>query len=481
MFLFGKLKSVEKIEQEWLQLSKDFQAYNEIECSKKLKDFLALKEKVESKPFQENKKEIESLRFKGSSEEKMIKQFSKLENNSKLQNYFKLLGSSDLKKFNQLKDKGIAEQFEELEKFIKSGKYKAALKEFNLKKKQDKDFMTSWESTEAFKKDKEYNELKNSADFIFYNNFQKSSSYKNFLTIDGSSLLTQYEDLKKELSSSKFIKRKEYLEDTDRYKKTEDYQSLLHFTELENDPGIKLYFKYNDTDSFKFFRNWTMTFEENFNTKLNPEKWSFITPIAEKGPGKNYSLKNQYQHFNGSHNFKSENEILTLETRQEKAEGLCWDSEFGFFVKEFDYTSGLVHTLNSYKQEYGQFEVKLKASKIKGVISSVSLVDEDEEVSIKMVSFENYKRYGGVIYSGNNNLISKIGLNIKPNGYVIIGVEWTREKVEWKVNDKVVGSITQNIPHVKMGLKIESEVVKPTSNLPHRLDIDWIRCYKRNS
>ncbi len=481
MFLFGKLKSVDTIEQEWLQLKNDYQAYNEIEGSKKLKDFLALKEKVESKPFLEKKKEIESLNFKGSPEEKMLKVFSGLEKNKKILDYYKLAGSDDLKRFNKLKDKGIAEQFKELEHYIKSGEFKRELNSFNEKKKKDKDNKEKWELTEAFKKEKEYQELKNSNDLSFYNGFAKSSIYKNYLNIEGSSLLTQYEDLKKEIKSAKFTERKEYLEDKDRYKKTDDYQSLLKFSELKNDSQIKLYFKYSDTDKFKFFRNWTLSFEDNFNKKLDPNIWSGISMIAEKGPGKNYSLKNQFQLYNGFNNFKSENEILTLETRQERAEGLCWDEEFGFYSREFDYTSGLIHTLKSFKQEYGLFEVKLKASKIKNVISSVSLIDEDEEVCIKLISIESYKGFGGIIYSGNNNTSHKIGLNFKPNGYVIIAVEWSPERIEWKVNDKVMGSVSQNIPHVKMGFRIESEVLKPTSNLPHRLDLDWIRCFRKHS
>jgi beta-glucanase (GH16 family) len=100
---------------------------------------------------------------------------------------------------------------------------------------------------------------------------------------------------------------------------------------------------------------------------------------------------------------------------------------------------------------------------------------------VKLISIESYKGLGGIIYAGNNNTSHKLGLNFKPNGYMIISVEWSPERIEWKVNDKVMGSITQNIPHVKMGLRIESEVIKPTSNLPHRLDIDWIRCFKKNS
>jgi len=482
MFLFGKTKSAAIIEQEWLQLSNDYQVYTEVESSKKLSDFLALKEKVESTPFQVKKKEIESLRYKGSPEEKLIKQFAKLGNSPKLISYFKTADSSDLKRFEKIKGSGLPEQVEELEIYMKSGKYKNELKNFNLRKKKDKNFNDKWEATEPYKKEKEYRELKNSSDYLFYERFSKTTAYKNFLAIDSSSQLTQYWDIKKEVNSDLFKERRNYLEDKDRFKKTEDYQLLCRYEELKKDEGIILYFKYNDTDAFKFFRNWTSTLIEDFTTPLNKSNWSFISPLAEKGPGKNYSIKSQLQYYNLAHNFKVDNHVVTLETHNKKLEGLSWDETFGFVVRDFNYASGLMHSLNFFRQQYGRFEVKLKASKIKGVISHISLVDEDEDICIRIASLESQKADGGLIVTHHDQkLFSKVKLGFKPSGYVIVCVKWSPEKIEWKVNERTVGTITQNIPHEKLGLRIETEVLKNTSNLPHRLDIDWIKCYQRNS
>jgi len=482
MSLFRKSKSAAVIEKERLQLSRDYQVYTEVESSKKLKDFLALEEKVESTPFKVRRKEIESLRYKGSAEEKLVKQFARLEKNPKLVNYFKTASSSDLKRFLTIKGKGLPEQVEELEAYMKSGKYDNELKNFNHKKKTDQSFAGKWESTEAYKKEKEFQELKNSDDYIFYQRFAKSTEYKNFLAVDCSSELSQYWDLQKEVNSDKFKEKKAYLENPDRYKTTVDYKALCSYEELLKDEGIQLYFKYNETDDFKFFREWNLTFDEDFTSPLKKSQWSFITPIAEKGPGKNFSIDGQLQYYNLAENFEVNNNILTLEANSEKVEGLYWDAEFGFLLRDYEYASGVMHSLNFFAQEYGQFEVKLKASKIKGVISSVSLFDEDEENCIRIVSLESKKAYGGVIYNDHGQkVMSKVNLGFKPGGYVIVGIEWSPERIEWKVNEKVVGAITNYIPHEKLGLRIETEVIKQTSNLPHRLDIDWIKCYQPNS
>lgn len=481
MIFFSKLKETESIEKERLQLWNDYQTYLKVEKSDDLKTYLTLKEKVESIPFQVKKKEIEVLRFKGSPEQKMVKKFKKLEQNRKLIGYFDVKTSKDLERFQEIEQSGKLNRLSELTSFVKNGGYQAALKDFNRKKKVDKDNKEVWEKTEAFAKKKEYEDLKTSSDVNFYTRFKKSKAYKNYLNINGSTMLNQFEDIQLEVNSDKFKERKAYLEDINRYEKTDDFKDLTHFKKLDANTDIKLYLKYNDTDSFKFFREWTPTYEENFKT-LDKNIWSFVVPIAEKsGTGKNFSILNQLHYANNDDNFDVENGILTLETKQEKIEGLYWDEKFGFIPKTFEYVSGIAHTLNGFTQKYGCFEIKVKASKIKGVISSVSLVDAEEEICIRLFNSNGVNTFGGLVTTDHQSKnFNPVKLKFPSKGYMIIALNWTPEKLEWSVNEKVMGEITTYVPHVPLGLRIETEVVKPTSNLPHRLDVDWIKCYKKN-
>lgn len=480
MFFFNRIKKTEVIEQERLKLWNDYQTYQKVEKSDELKTYLALKEKVESKPFNEKKKEIESLKYKGSPEDILGKKFSKLAENKKLKAYFATKDSIELARFNEIGESGLEKHLAELEKFVKGGQYKAELKAFNYKKKADKQNTDIWEKSPAYEKHKAYNELKTSADSVFYFRYKKSSEYKNLQSIEGSTLLNQYFDMKAEIESEKYQQRKAYLLDTKRYEKTDDFKILNEYNKLNSDNEIQLYMSYNDTDAFKFFREWKPTFEENF-FNLDKKVWSFITPIAEKGPGKNFSIKNQLHYNNNSDNFNVENNLLTLETKNEQIEGLYWDETFGFVPKTFNYASGLAHTLNHFMQEYGHFEIKLKASKIKGVISSVSLVDAEEETCIRLFTSNGNEIKGGMVnIDQHGHRFDAINLKTSLKGYIIINLSWNAERLEWSVNDKVLGRITQNIPHVPLGIRIETEVVKATNNLPHRLDIDWIKCYKKN-
>jgi hypothetical protein len=479
--IFGyKIKDTDTIEKHREQLWNDYQTYNKVEESDKLKSYLTLKEQIESIPFQKKKDEIEGLRYKGSPEEKLLKQFSKIGNSKKITRYFDFLSSQDFARMQEIEEKQTISELEDLETYVKKGAYKAELKRFKNIQKHDKENAGRWDDTEAYEKKKRYEELKTSPEVLFYKKTLKSVLYRNYLKVKDSSLLNQYEDMKAEVNSDTFNERVAYLKDDKRFEKTVDYQFLKDYQELNSDPGIQLYMSYNDTDKFWFFREWNDTFIEQFNF-INPEVWDCVTPLALKGPGKNFSIKNQLHYANKLDNFDTENSLLTLETKKEDIEGLYWDEKFGFVPKTFNYVSGVLHSMKGFNQQYGLYEVKLKASKINGVITSVSLADDEEDNCIRLFTAEGNKMYGGVVTTDHQEKKFKpVKLKFPAKGYMIISLNWTPEKLEWKVNDKHMGTITENVPHETFHLRIETEVVKDTSNLPHRLDIDWIKCYKQN-
>lgn len=474
-----KFKSTEVIEKERRQLKDDFQVYQRVEKSDDLKSYLTLKEKVESKPFLENKKEIESLRYEGSPEEKLYRRYLKLSKNKKLVLYFEVLESADLKRFQEIVSKKTPDRVEELRAYMKSGKYKQARKEHRrmLKKKET---AQKWEETETWQLKRELDELLSSSAYQFYLKFNASREYRNFQKIEDSALLNEFEQIKAEVESERFKERKNYLEDKKRFKKTEDYKILQKFYKLHDDPDIQLYLSYNDTDDFKFYREWQMTFEEEF-ASLQKDVWAFVTPIGEKGPGRNFSIENQLHYDNNSDNFDFENSILTLETKKEKVEGLYWDKKYGFVPKTFQYASGVAHTLKSFVQKYGYFEAKLKMSRVKGVVSSISLINEGEDCCIRLITSNGNKARGGVVLTDHNQKVFQpVKFKIPPKNYFIVGVYWTPERLRWYLNDTPMGEITTGVPHSPLGLRIETEVLKDTSNLPHRLDVDWIMAYKKN-
>jgi hypothetical protein len=114
---------------------------------------------------------------------------------------------------------------------------------------------------------------------------------------------------------------------------------------------------------------------------------------------------------NGLGNIEVKGGVLTIETLNENKKGLYWDPKFGFIEKEFSYTSGFLHSMHSFTQQYGYFDVKLKVSKAKGVSSSISLSDEDEENTILLFSTLDNKAYGGIVTTHHDQKVAnRIGL-----------------------------------------------------------------------
>ena len=59
-------------------------------------------------------------------------------------------------------------------------------------------------------------------------------------------------------------------------------------------------------------------------------------------------------------------------------------------------------------------------------------------------------------------------------------LEWSREKLTWKLNGIPVCSSTQGVPQVPMYLNINSSLYQDVdgSVLPAELEVDWVRCYQ---
>jgi hypothetical protein len=220
-----------------------------------------------------------------------------------------------------------------------------------------------FEKTDAYKKYIRFRELEKSDDIRFFLKYEKSPVYKNYLDVKDSFDLKRYEELKEITSSKEFLDRKQYLEDKKKWEKSEEYALEQKYHELKNLPHIVKYYKYQGTDAFGFFREWELKFEDTFsNGKLDTGKWSVKSLWGEKLLGKNYALPGDMHLFTEGANIKTGG-ILHIETRKEKAEGLVWKMPAGFVPEQFDYTSGIISTANSFWQENGILKLKLNFSR----------------------------------------------------------------------------------------------------------------------
>lgn len=285
--ILGLIPSTSKIEQAEKALIDEFEKLKAFTKSDLLSKYTKLHDQVNSSSFIQKRKEIESLQFKNSEEYNKEKEFLSMQKAKDIVQYFKTVSGSILKRFKDLDGSKKIRDYEELESFIKSNAFrqkqkmkpitfrdsdeyrkfleykslksdpeikaffKAAGKGEAVKSKtvqkfeelsayiKSSEFLAkknmrpiTFKDTEEYKKLLEYNRQKNSLDIKEYYNFKGSKEYANFLNTDGSARLARYNELKEYVATQAFKERKNYLLDTKRFEKTEEFKDAQEYEKL---------------------------------------------------------------------------------------------------------------------------------------------------------------------------------------------------------------------------------------------------------
>ena len=239
-------------------------------------------------------------------------------------------------------------------------------------------------------------------------------------------------------------------------------------------------------NDFEKLNEWELTFEDNFDANnLDTEKW-----MSGYYWGKNL-LKDDYVQVNEKQfikdaNLEINNSNLVIVTKQEKAEGKVWDPSMGFYSKEFEYTSGLVNTGQFFRQQYGLFKAKIKVNHSWPVHHAFWLLGE--KITPEIDIFKYGKKSPSKLevanyWNGDGNIKNKKktfgGLNFSKD-YFIYSLEWTENKLIWKINDVVLFEQTEGIPQEPMYIVLSSGISQEGSpSSQSSMEIDWVRAYKK--
>ncbi len=336
--------------------------------------------------------------------------------------------------------------------------------------------------SEAYKKHLRFKQIKNDGDIKFFLKFNKSSLYKNYLDVKVSSDLKRYDELERFVKSEEFKQRKVYLEDKNKWQKTEEYAKQQEYLSMKKLPHLMKYFSYKGGNAFDFFKKWEVSFEDDFKaSKLNKDKWSGKTYIADKMLGDNYSLAGDLQVYTDGANVKTIDKLV-IEARKEKKTGKVWQLSSGFLPVELDYTSGVVSSWPSFWQEDGIFEAKIKFAPLKQTVGSMYLSGEQNMPRINLLEIGAKNRVG--VISSANGKTDVVGLdisNLKKDQWYIFTVEKEGSNIVWKINESEVFRM-QNTSikgklHLNASLLLVDEV--PGSQLPATFEADWVKCYRK--
>jgi hypothetical protein len=465
LFLSYKLRKAANtslLEERKNKLLNDHEEFIAFEQSEELQDYIELEKEVNSEDFKQNRKQIEAKTFKGSELERKEKELKHLLKLKRYRIYSSVHDGSELSSFEKMKGSEDLVRYMELQADVNSGK---------LTKKEDKE---TWLL---------YKNLKKSSEIRSYFKFKHSNKHKIYFEVLASNLLQEIDDFKNELASEEFVSEKNFLLDKKRFEKSEAFNRLITYKELSETESFKKYFQFKKKNDFHLVKEWELTFSEDFEgTELDKEKWMTRYYWGDVLMNDDYALPSD-AHIFSEKNIKISDSVARLETRKETAQGKVWDSKIGFVPREFDYTSALISTGKSFRQKYGLFEAKIKVSDIKNVMHAFWMLSDTSLPHIDIAKTSSCGKLfpGHITGSEEKPLVKKAkvkGLDWT-NDFFIYYLEWAPNKLVWKINDVVVYTQTENIPHESMYLILSSGVTNPNSDINSVMEIDWVKCYQK--
>jgi len=529
--LLGMIPSTSKLEQAEKALITEFDKLNLFSESVQLAKYNELNELVNSSSFIQKRKEIESLQYKSSGEYAKEKEFLSLQKAKDIVLYFKTIAGGTLKRFKDLDGTAKIKDYESLENFINSNEfkqkekmkpvtfkdseeyrkfleykslksdreiksyYKAAAKGETAKSKavlrfeelssfvRSSEFLAkknmrpiTFKDTEEYKKLLEYKRQKTSLDIREYYKFKSSKEYANYLNTEGSSRLSRYNELKDYVATAEFKEKKNYLLDRKRFEKTEMFKEIQEYTKLKKSDDIIWYLKVKDSDKFNILKNRELTFSDEFDgDKLDTNKWLTNYYWGDKLLKDRYSVESDLQAYTEKDNFEIRNSSLKIITKSQKMTGKVWSAQNGFTKKEFNYTSGLVNSCNSFRQKYGIFTAKIKLGdpNAKNVFWMLS---DKITPHIDICRTSNGKVWFDYFPVKGSTSKTSIGSRYS-NDFFIFSLEWTSDKLVWKINETEVFTQTSDVPQEPMYVLLAGGLDKPI-NAMTSMEVDWVRVYK---
>ena len=466
----GLLPKTEKIESDRKQLIDEYNKLEEFKKSDTLKNFNKLQEYVDSAEFKSIKSKITSLNYADSEYCSKEKQFIALEKDKRVKNYYNVSQSADLKRFEAAANSDALKRVKELAETVNSADFQQA--------KADKSNPEKMAECKSLLQ--EYKSLTKNSEIKFWTKYQNKSAYKLYVETSNSSLIADYEELKAYVNSDEFKTQKEYLLDKNRFNKSEEAKREQEYVNMKNSEEIKWYEATVNSNKFDELKAWTLTFEDNFDdAKVDESKWMNSFFMGKMVLNDRYVLAGDKQYYTDNKNIDIKQSVLSIVTKKEKASGKVWNAKLGFLTQDFDYTSGLLSTANSFRQQYGRFEAKIKINSQAPVYQAFWLKGENKEPEIDIFKY-NIKK-GQMQLSAYNKgaaVGNKFGGSGLAKDFFIYTIDWNADKIVWKINGYEVASAKNNI-NEPLFIMLSAGLNKDADNLPAAMQIDWVRCYEK--
>jgi len=429
--LFGGITPTAKLEKNEAELSQAMHRYNEVEKSVELAEYKKLYHLVKSAKFQENKKILKNRKYKDTEEFQAVHKFKKLYNSPAIQLYYEVLKSEELKHYLDFKNTPEYELLGDKKKV---------------------------EASETFRRIK---------------HFEKSKEFKTYSRFHDSFVIKEFESLKVKVNTPEFKKANEFWANKNRWQITPEFAQQERFYELAQNPDI-IFYENEKPERFEKYRSLKLTFKEEFDwNTLDKSHWDFGFHYKSPKLIGDHSFFNEKQANNSGKNVSVVEGILKLETKHEKALTRAWHPEKGFIEKEFQFTSDVLQTADSFRQKYGVFRAKLRCT---GNVQHCFWLGADGKLPHVNIFHFNGKEIA--LGNANKNIIDGVKITgLSARQYFIYTLIWTETELIWKINDLEVYRTASNIPAESMYLSFNSFISKNQKGSAGNLEVDWVRVY----
>ncbi len=456
--------------------SKYYTDYKALSSTQRLIDFEMLKKIVGSVDFEVKKNSMGAKEFEKTEDHARLVTYEKLCKSQDIQHYLAFTGLPGYNLFKELEGSKEIKNFEKLHETVTSPDFEKEKKK--IESRQFKD-------TDEYKKLVELQQLKKADKIRRYFAYGKSKLYENFKRLDGSDTIAQYEELEKTIASDAFRKVKEYmlLPGRKKYELSDEYKTEQEYFSRKNSDKFQWYFKVKDSHKYDKVKKWSLTFAEDFSGGIDRKKWLTRYFWGDAVLKDSYALAHEKHLYTDGKNLEVAQGKLKITTKREKIKGKAWDPKLGFFPKEFNYTSGLISTGNSFRQQYGLFEAKIRLNKSYPVNHAFWMVSEQMLPHIDVVKYAkklNFGNFWALNGEKAGKKVSSAASGKYTSDYFIFSLEWSKQQLIWKINGIPVMNSGTGIPEAPMYLNFSSGLYQEADGtaLPASMEIDWIRCYQ---
>ena len=353
-------------------------------------------------------------------------------------------------------------EYQDLLSQVNDDKFLQKKEEYTTRKYKDTEFYQKLAELKRLSKDKNVKKYLKA----------KTEDERNQLA--GNIAVKGYLRLKEETETPEFKEKNAFWADKKRWEHSERGQLEARFNALKNSENIRFYLK-ADKRSLEYFESWQPIWKAPFSEPslaANDFKAGFWFKQPELK--RDFSYCEEAQAYMGDRNVNIQNSVMSIITKKEHVTAPAWHAKQGFTMHEFDYTSAVINTGDTFGMAVGRFTAKVRATG--RCHSAIYLVGENRFPLIELYHYNGRHIVVGI--TDKNGKEEEILRGIHANEWYVMSVSVNRQEIIWKINDFEVFRCVNPMPGQKLYITCQSFAPKDKAG-EGRLDVAWIRAFER--